>query len=256
MLDCFDVFYVKNNQTIKQSKLINQAIILAGGFGTRLKSVITDIPKPMAPVCERPFLAFIMDYLAKANFKKVVLSIGYKGEVIQEYFGNHYKGIEVEYATEAMPLGTGGGILNATATCSHEPILVLNGDTFFDVPIANFYTFFMENQADLAFALKPMQDFERYGTVLLDEDQRITQFQEKQYRESGLINGGAYILRKSIFENQGFTIGQKFSFEADFLEKYVNDLKFSGFMVDEYFIDIGIPEDYEKAQTDFLLIDN
>ncbi len=231
--------------------MINQAIILAGGFGTRLKSVVTDVPKPMASVCERPFLAFIMDYLAKANFKKVVLSIGYKGEVIQAYFGSYYKGIEVEYATEATPLGTGGGILNATATCTDEPILVLNGDTFFDVPIDDFYTFFNKHQSDLAFALKPMTDFERYGTVVLGEAQRIIKFQEKQYQKSGLINGGAYILRKSIFENQGFTIGQKFSFESDFLEKYVDDLKFSGFVVEEYFIDIGIPEDYAKAQIDF-----
>lgn len=232
--------------------MINQAIILAGGFGTRLKSVVADVPKPMASVCNRPFLAFIMDYLAKANFQKVVLSVGYKGEVIQEYFGDYYKGITIEYATEATPLGTGGGILNATGTCSDEPILVLNGDTFFNIPIADFYTFFINNQSDLAFGLKPMQDFERYGTVILDENQRITQFQEKQYRKSGLINGGAYILRKSIFEQQGFSIGQKFSFEADFLEKYVDDLKFSGFVIDNYFIDIGIPEDYAKAQTDFL----
>ncbi|MFK7947369.1 MAG: nucleotidyltransferase family protein [Saprospiraceae bacterium] len=236
--------------------MINQAIILAGGFGTRLKSVVADVPKPMAPVCERPFLAFIMDYLAKANFEKVVLSIGYKGEVVQAYFGDSYKGIRVEYATEATPLGTGGGILNATTTCSNAPILVLNGDTFFDVPISDFYTFFDNNQSDLAFALKPMTNFERYGTVVLDEKERITQFQEKQYRTSGLINGGAYILRKSIFENQGFSIGQKFSFEADFLEKYVDNLKFSGFVVDEYFIDIGIPEDYAKAQIDFLSIEN
>lgn len=236
--------------------MIDQAIILAGGFGTRLKSVVADVPKPMAPVCERPFLAYIMDYLAKASFKKVVLAIGYKGEVIQAHFGDNYKGIAIEYATEETPLGTGGGILNATVTCSDAPILVLNGDTFFDVPLDLFFDFFVKQHADLAFALKPMKDFERYGTVVLEEQNRITEFQEKQYRESGLINGGAYILKKSIFENQGFKVGERFSFEADFLEKFVDKLLFSGFVVDEYFIDIGIPEDYLKAQVDFLSKEN
>lgn len=231
---------------------MKQAIVLAGGFGTRLKAVVADVPKPMAPVCERPFLAFIMDYLAKHNFEKVVLSIGYKGEIIQEFFGINYKGMTVEYAVEATPLGTGGGILNATATCSDEPILVLNGDTFFDIPVSDFFDAYTKNQADLAFGLKPMQDFERYGTVILDDENHITKFQEKQYRKSGLINGGAYILTKAIFEKQGFTVGQKFSFESDFLEKYVNELAFYGFVVDSYFIDIGIPEDYAKAQIDFL----
>ena len=182
---------------------MKQAIILAGGFGTRLKAVVADVPKPMAPVCERPFLAFIMDYLAKSNFEKIVLSIGYKGEVIQAYFGNEYKGMSVEYAVEENPLGTGGGILNATATCSDEPILVLNGDTFFDVNILAFANFYRKNNADLVFGLKPMEDFERYGTVILNNENRITKFQEKQYRKSGLINGGAYILTKAIFEKQG-----------------------------------------------------
>lgn len=240
---------------VQKSQKINhemkQAIVLAGGFGTRLKSVVADVPKPMAPVCGRPFLAFIMDYLAKNGFEKVVLSIGYKGEIIQEFFGANYKGMLVEYAVEATPLGTGGGILNATATCSEEPILVLNGDTFFDIPVTDFADFYTESKADLMFGLKPMQDFERYGTVLLNDENRITKFQEKQYRKSGLINGGAYILTKAIFEKQGFTIGQKFSFEADFLEKYVDELAFYGFVVDNYFIDIGIPEDYAKAQDDF-----
>lgn len=232
--------------------MIHQAIILAGGFGTRLKSVVADVPKPMASVCERPFLAYIMDYLAKANFSKVVLSIGYKGEVIQSYFGNQYKGIAVDYAVEATPLGTGGGILNATATFDESPILVLNGDTFFDVQLEDFYRFYKESKADLVFALKPMIDFERYGTVVLNQSNRIIQFKEKQYQQSGLINGGAYILKQSIFKNQGFSIGQRFSFEADFLEKYVGALNFTGFVQDRYFIDIGIPEDYAQAQIDFL----
>ena len=134
----------------------------------------------MATVCNRPFLVYIMDYLAKANFKKVVLSIGYKGEVIKEYFGNHFKGIDIEYAVEETPLGTGGGILNATSSCTDAPILVLNGDTFFDVQLDAFDEFYEKSEADLAFALKPMNDFDRYGTVVLNQSNRITQFKEKQ----------------------------------------------------------------------------
>ncbi len=234
--------------------MLKTAIVLAGGFGTRLRSVVAEVPKPMAPVCERPFLAFIMDYLVVNHFEKVVLSVGYKGKMIEEYFGTDYRGMQVTYAIETTPLGTGGGILNATKNCSDEPILVLNGDTFFDVSINGFATFFEKKSADLVFALKPMKAFERYGTVLLDDENRITQFQEKQYRAEGLINGGAYILRKSIFEKCGFTIGERFSFEADLLEKQVKTMNFYGFVTNSYFIDIGIPEDYAKAQIDFATI--
>ena len=239
-----------HQQIVSSNQQIKQAIVLAGGFGTRLRSVVQDVPKPMASVANRPFLEYIMNYLVENNFEKVVLAIGYLGEVVQNHFGDTYKGMTVEYAVEASPLGTGGGILNATATCSDEPILVLNGDTFFNVDFEKFRDFYFNKNAAIAFGLKPMTDFERYGTVELTNE-KITQFKEKQYQKSGLINGGVYILRKAIFIEKGFSVGQKFSFEADFLEKFVADLVFYGFVSDTYFIDIGIPEDFAKAQVDF-----
>jgi D-glycero-alpha-D-manno-heptose 1-phosphate guanylyltransferase len=231
---------------------MKQAIILAGGFGTRLRSVVQDVPKPMASVAGRPFLVYIMDYLQKNGFEKIVLAIGYKGDVIQNFFGNTYKNMAIDYAVEATPLGTGGGILNATRTCSDAPILVLNGDTFFEVPLDAFLNFHETQRADLSLALKPLLDFERYGTVELADNQQVSDFKEKKYCDKGLINGGVYWLQKDLFSKSGFEIGEAFSFEQDLLMRQRERLRLFGFVADAYFIDIGIPEDYEKAQQDFL----
>lgn len=230
------------------------AIILAGGLGTRLRDVVKDLPKPMAPVNGKPFLHYVFAYLKRQGVSRAILSVGYKSETIMDYFGDSYNDISVMYMEETEPLGTGGGIYHA-ATLFDEDTFILNGDTFFDVNLKELYTFYTEQKADIALSLKPMKDFDRYGTVELNNEGRITRFAEKQMMQQGLINGGVYVLRKDCFHKiedlRGSLLPKKFSFEKEVLEGYVDQLKFSGKAFDNYFIDIGIPEDYTQSQSDF-----
>ncbi len=230
------------------------AIVLAGGLGTRLRSVISDMPKPMAPVSGKPFLHYIFVYLQKQGIKEAILSVGYKHEMIEEFFGHSYLGINISYALELEPLGTGGGIKQALDIAQSDAF-VLNGDTFFDVNLSALHTFHQIKNSDLSLSLKRMERFDRYGTVALDADARVLQFNEKQYREEGLINGGVYLLNKDLFkkieQQEGQKLADKFSFEKDVMEKHLKNLHFYGREFEGYFIDIGIPEDYQKAQEDF-----
>jgi D-glycero-alpha-D-manno-heptose 1-phosphate guanylyltransferase len=230
------------------------AIVLAGGLGTRLRSVISDMPKPMAPVSGKPFLHYIFLYLQRQRITDVVLSVGYKSDMIQEFFGSKYSGMNIRYAVEHEPLGTGGGIVQAMAMIDSDAF-VLNGDTFFDVDLSELYTFSRKHKADIALALRCMQHFDRYGTVEVGNQDRILQFHEKKYRDDGLINGGVYVVSKDLFkkveEEEDAPLPQKFSFEKDILEKYLVPLHYHGKEYNGYFIDIGIPEDYQKAQEDF-----
>lgn len=223
-----------------------EAIILAGGLGTRLKGVIKEIPKPMAPIDDKPFLYYLLRYLEKYNFTRAILSVGYKHEVIKKHFGDKFGDIELVYAVEEEPLGTGGGILNALNHAENKEVFLLNGDTFFDVNLSELYAFHQQNSSDLTLSIKPMKEFDRYGTVELSGN-RITQFNEKKYKVEGLINGGVYVLNKSIFNLVKTT---KFSFETDLMEKYPDQLNINGFKSEGYFIDIGIPEDYYKAKKE------
>ena len=230
------------------------AIILAGGLGTRLRSVISDLPKPMAPVADQPFLHYIFLYLQKQGITDVVLSVGYKSEVIKEFFGDKYAGINIRYAVENEPLGTGGGIRQAMSLIDSDAY-VLNGDTFFDVDLKDLYEFYTMRASDIALALKRMHHFDRYGTVEIGNQDRVLQFQEKRYKAEGLINGGVYVINKNLFkkveEIEDTILSQRFSFEKDILEKHLLPLHYQGKEFGGYFIDIGIPEDYERAQTDF-----
>jgi D-glycero-alpha-D-manno-heptose 1-phosphate guanylyltransferase len=226
---------------------LKEAIILAGGLGTRLKEVIDDIPKPMAVVAGKPFLSYLLDYCLSAGIEKIVLAVGYKYEVIKKFFGNLYKGVKLEYAIEKEPLGTGGAIWNAFQYITTDTALLLNGDSVFFVDIQQFYSNHIQNQADISLALKPMQNFDRYGTVELFNN-RIINFHEKQPAKQGLINAGVYLINKKSI--QKYPQKEKFSFEKDIVEKYVNRLTLIGFVDTGYFIDIGIPEDYERAQEE------
>ncbi|MCX6199112.1 MAG: nucleotidyltransferase family protein [Bacteroidetes bacterium] len=218
-------------------------IVLAGGLGTRLRGVINDLPKPMAMINGNPFLHYVFVYLARQKIKKVILSVGYRANVIESYFGDNYLDIEIVYSREDEPLGTGGGIKKAFELVD-DFAFVLNGDTFFDVDLNALHKFHLQNVADISLALKPMKSFDRYGTVQLREN-RIINFVEKKFLAEGLINGGVYFFGKNIFENID---QEKFSFEKEVLEKLVSQKKLCGKIYNDYFIDIGIPEDYAKAQ--------
>jgi D-glycero-alpha-D-manno-heptose 1-phosphate guanylyltransferase len=219
-------------------------IILAGGFGTRLSTVVKDVPKPMAPINGKPFLHYIFKELQHQKIKQVVLSVGHLKEVIQDYFQDSYLGISIQYAIENEPLGTGGGIKHAF-NFVEDDAFVLNGDTFFDIELSKL----KKTDADISIALKPMFNFDRYGTVELNNENRIVSFNEKKYCEHGLINGGVYYFKKSLFDK--IETERKFSFEKDILEKHLHHLQIQGTVFDNYFIDIGIPEDYKQAQIDF-----
>lgn len=223
-----------------------EAIILAGGFGTRLKAVLPEIPKPMAPVGGRPFLSYLLDELAQAKFRKVVLAVGYKAASISDYFGGSYDGVELVYSVEETPLGTGGAIRQALNFCSAERVFVLNGDTFFAINFAAMRDFSVENGCALAVAVKKVPDVGRYGSLKID-GARIISFAEKKFVGGGVINGGIYCVRKNL---QTAMPAGKFSFEADFLASYCDAGDVFAWESDGYFIDIGVPEDYERAQLE------
>lgn len=223
------------------------AIVLAGGLGTRLRGVINDLPKPMAMINGKPFLHYVLLYLTQQKVKKAILSVGYKANIIETYFGDKYLDVELVYSKEAEPLGTGGGIKKAFEYVK-DYAWVLNGDTFFDINLNALSGFHFETKADVSLALKQMQNFDRYGTVEMHGN-RIVKFEEKKPLEEGLINGGVYFFDKAILDR---VPEQKFSFEKDLLEKYVSVRQINGMVFKNYFIDIGIPEDYTKAQLDFI----
>lgn len=223
-----------------------EAIILAGGLGTRLRAVVSNVPKPMAPIMGIPFLEYIFRYLKKNNINKVVLSVCYKRDTIIKYFSDTFFDISIKYSVEEEPLGTGGAIKQSLKFCNNENILLLNGDTFFNVNLDALFKSHLNNLADLTLCLKPMCNFDRYGIVKLDSANRVIGFNEKKYCENGLINGGLYIIRKNFLDNEDV---QKFSFE-DFMNKNYKEKKIYGVIDNGYFIDVGIPEDYYKAQKE------
>ncbi|MDR2085249.1 MAG: HAD-IIIA family hydrolase [Bacteroidales bacterium] len=232
----------------------NSAVILAGGFGSRLQTVISDIPKPMAPVKDKPFLEYLLIHLLKNDITDVVLSVGYLHESIISYFGNKYgKHIEIEnrieyreinisYAIEENPLGTGGAIKYALSKSKGNDIFVLNGDSFFDINLQSLSDFYFEKKTDIAIALRKVDDVGRYGCVEISENNTIKSFLEKgQKAGQGLINAGIYLLNKNLLND----CPEKFSFEKDFLEKQTCQIY--GLSFEKDFIDIGIPEDYYRA---------
>lgn len=231
--------------------MLKEAIILAGGFGTRLQSVVNDVPKPMAPINNEPFLKYVFDYLKYYNIQHVVLSTGYLAEKISEYYQEEYQGIKISYTKEETPLGTGGGIRLAMTKCTTSDVLVLNGDSFFDVDIHSHYKNHIINKADCTLALRKVDNAARYGTIALGNSNKIDAFKEKDNLEqAGLINGGVYIISSKLYLNKT-EANTAFSIEKDFYEKRMKELQIFGFEYEGYFIDIGIPEDYKKAQDDF-----
>lgn len=215
-----------------------EAIILAGGLGTRLRSAVSSLPKCMAPIGDAPFLSYILDWLQDQGVDHVILSVGYLREHIINWVSAQNYPFEIDYAVEKTPLGTGGGIREALKYCRGKQVFVVNGDTFFPVDLRGF-----SFETPVTVALKPMKDFDRYGAVEVSVGE-IVGFKEKGYCHEGLINGGVYAFND--LDLSGFP--EKFSFEKEILEplKY----KTCGIVQNCYFLDIGIPEDYERAQTE------
>ncbi|MBI5641255.1 MAG: nucleotidyltransferase family protein [Nitrospirae bacterium] len=234
------------------SPLCKEAIILAGGLGTRLRAILPDLPKPMADINGRPFLSYLIDFLADKGMERILLSVGYKYEVILNYFGRHYGHIELEYVIEDRPLGTGGAIRESMKKVMGEDAVVLNGDTFFQIDLDRLLAFHAEKRSLLTLAVKPMHDFDRYGTVIVNED-RVTGFEEKSFRSFGYINGGIYVINKGISEYFQRFEGN-FSFETDFLQNCPGEVDVFAYCDKGYFIDIGIPEEYGRAQRELAVL--
>jgi D-glycero-alpha-D-manno-heptose 1-phosphate guanylyltransferase len=224
------------------------AVILAGGFGTRLRPVVGDRPKPMALIRGKPFLEYLLAYLRNSGVvSHVVLSVGYRYEQIQSFFKNRFIDIPISYSIEDTPLGTGGAALKAIAAIPDNDFLLVNGDTMFPIDIKHLMTEHTKLHADVTIALKPMRHTDRYGTVVCREG-RIISFEEKQAIEEGLINGGIYIIHKQALVK--YASAEVFSLEKDFLRVYVAALNMIGMPFHDYFIDIGIPEDFKRAQRE------
>jgi D-glycero-alpha-D-manno-heptose 1-phosphate guanylyltransferase len=228
--------------------VISEAIILAGGLGTRLRSAVPDLPKCMAPVNEQPFLKYVIDHLVTQGITHFIFSLGYKHEAIEAYIAKAFPSLLFKVALEEEPLGTGGAIKLACKFAKEKSVLIANGDTLFKIDINKIAGFHSLSGANCTLSLKPMKNFERYGVVEINEDLEITSFKEKQQYDDGLINGGVYALHTNKFMAEN--LPEKFSFEKDYLEAFYKERRMFGVEQDEYFIDIGIPEDYERAQRE------
>jgi D-glycero-alpha-D-manno-heptose 1-phosphate guanylyltransferase len=225
-----------------------RAVVLAGGRGTRLLERVRDVPKPMAPVAGRPFLEYVLDGLISAGSTPICLSVGYMAEVVQSHFGARYRGTPIEYAVERSPLGTGGGIALALSDATAGPSLVVNGDTFLKVDFAKFADWYWQDPVPVAIMLRTVDDISRYGAVRL-EGQTVVGFAEKGGSGRGLINAGVYVVRPEVFSKCG--LSGAFSFETDLLARHLACLRVRAFVTDGYFIDIGVPEDFDRAQVEF-----
>lgn len=232
---------------------MKECIVLAGGFGTRLQSVVKDVPKCMAEVAGKPFLYYVMKHLERERFGHVILSLGYKHEIVEEWLNTTQFAFKISYVIESEPLGTGGAIKYAFTKVLSDRAFVINGDTFFDVNTDNIQELHLNKNADITIALKDMSDFDRYGSVDVNKNNRIVNFNEKQFCARGYINGGVYLIEKSVFAK--CDLPTKFSFEKDVLEALLQQLNIYGVEQDSYFIDIGIPEDYELANRDFTILE-
>lgn len=225
-----------------------QAIVLAGGLGTRLKSVVPDLPKPMAPVAERPFLAWILDRLVEAGFERAVLAVGYKYEAIRDHFGESYRGLPLYYSVESTPLGTGGAMRLAAGHVTTDPIFILNGDTYLELDFRAMLAAHLQSRVSLSVAVCSVTDVSRYGALDL-ENGVIRGLMEKGGTGPGWINAGNYLISAELLEC--IPVGSMFSFEQELLAPQLQTIRPVAFFTDGLFIDIGVPEDYDRAQRLF-----
>ena len=222
-----------------------EGIVLAGGFGTRLREVVPDLPKPMAPIAGRPFLEILLSTLARKGFTRVVLSLGFMAEKIITHFGESYAGMHLVYEVESRPLGTGGAIRAALTRCLSDHVFIFNGDTYLDIEVDELESLWQARRHPVIVVRKVL-DTARFGRVEM-RDGRVNAFLEKGMSGAGLINAGCYVLPKGALDD--FALGQPFSLETEFFIKYLQRIRFDGFVTHGLFIDIGVPDDYALAQT-------
>lgn len=226
-----------------------QAILLAGGLGTRLRSVVNDRPKPMALIGDKPFMEYVVHELSRYGIDEIIFAVGYKGSMVEEYFGDGSRfGMKVSYAYEEELLGTAGAIKNAGRFVTEDTFFVLNADTFYQMDYGRLLRVKEENRLEMALVLREVPDISRYGAAVLD-GAMLAGFNEKTAeKRPGTINGGVYLMNRELLSEipEG-----KISLENEMIPKWMAEGKrLGGFVNDGYFIDIGIPEDYFKFQAD------
>lgn len=228
--------------------LPTQALILAGGLGTRLRSVVSDVPKPMADVMGKPFLAYVVDYWITQGVTRFVFSVGYKGEHVRNYFGDHYQGAAINYVEEEEPLGTGGALKHAltNAQWNGTHLLMLNGDTAFMTDGAKLAADATRNGAPITLTLKSMDNNDRYGGVVVDGTGKVTDFESNRPGKM-LINVGCYVLDRDRIAPLLADYPPRFSFEDDVLKPWAPKGLLAASIQEKPFLDIGIPSDYERA---------
>ena len=228
--------------------MISTAIVLAGGLGTRLKGVLKGLPKPMAPIRDRPFLEYQMDFWIDQGISRFILSVGYLNQSISSHFGDSYRSVQINYAHENTPLGTGGGLLMAAKNLA-EPFLLLNGDTFFEVDLNDLCLFHNEHNAEWTMSLFRSKDLDRYMGVDLEDNGEILSLQSGGNELTLLANGGVYLVNPSALKRLNYKPYTKSSLENDLLPKFISlGVGLYGFESSGKFIDIGVPEDYYRAQ--------
>lgn len=227
-----------------------KTIILAGGLGTRLKSVISNKPKPMAQICGKPFLEWQIELLKRFNLRDIILSVGYMRNEIKNYFGNGKKfAVDIEYAEEEEPLGTGGALKKAKSYVFREDkVIVMNGDTYLNMNLSDFLRFHDEKKGLATIALAKVDEPYRYGSVKIDNHCKVTEFIEKGGKSFASVNAGVYIFNLDIYRYM--PAKDNFSLEYDFFPMLLETKRIFGYKTDCYFRDLGTPEDYEKMQKE------
>ena len=227
----------------------DEAIVLAGGFGTRLRGIVDDVPKPLAPVAGRPFLAWLLDRLAASGMRRCILATGYLSEAIERNIGTRWQGMQIAYSVEPEPLGTGGAIRLAATQVQGEGVHVLNGDTWLAYSPQALERATRELDAAIGMALADVEDVGRYGAVERDARGMVVGFREKGEQGRGAINAGCYFLTEAALAS--LPAQAAFSFERDVLQPAADVGRVAGFVDTSGFIDIGVPEDYARAQAWF-----
>jgi D-glycero-alpha-D-manno-heptose 1-phosphate guanylyltransferase len=222
-----------------------EAIVLAGGFGTRLRSVVSNVPKPMAPIAGHPFLELLLASLKARGMTRVIMSVGYMHSAITSYFEKHPMGLDLVYEIESQPLGTGGAIKAALNRVKGDNAFVLNGDTFLELDLSQLAAMWSADPAPIV-VVRSVPDTARYGRVEIDNG-KIVRFSDESKTGEGLINAGCYLIPTSLLEDA--EVPDSFSFERDFLA-HCPPLYLRAVVATGHFIDIGVPEDYARAQTE------
>ncbi len=226
------------------------AVVLAGGLGTRLRSVVSDRPKVLADVCGRPFITYLLDVLATSGVAEVVLATGHLADQIEDCLGEAYKGMALRYSCEHERLGTGGAVRLGLSQISNELVLVMNGDSFCEIDLNAFIENHQSSVFDVSMAVRKVEDTARYGRVEFDEQKRVNIFAEKVpgFAGEGWINAGMYLFPKHIIA--AIPDGKEVSMEREVLPGLLAQ-GVGSFQCDGRFIDIGLPETLEQAQTFF-----